>query len=488
MLPGARASRQRHAARRRRRRGSRARALGAPRAVPRRLRDRPNGTAGRVGRVHVRRVPVRKAYWSVVAEATSTRPREASPGFLVALRRKVSIRTTTGARARGRSCASRASSRRGSRSVPAASRRCSDATRRAGSQRPPGPARGGRRVLELPAAPAPRRLRRLPRRRPVEHVLLGGRERRSDPPHPPPLTASDVRPRCGARSRAVERDRSPAMLRHRPGPLALLAASAVFPGAVSSVRLEHRRRERARPLRARRGRRRGRRVRLAGLTAAAFRRRDGQTTLLGTAFSTMTAMLAVHGIATPGRALRPERRRRRRGRPVAPGRRAVLALTALPGLRDRAADGAAARAAGRARGGGPGARRRRALWPDARPAVPACGSRAALVLMTVALALFGMLADRAVRTFALTRRADDLPSPSAACGSRRVGRDPDPHPRVARLLRRPPARDHRHPPAWRPGRAATCAAAARRARSSATSAPRRSSPQRRRTWAPASAP
>jgi hypothetical protein len=39
--------------------------------------------------------PVRKAYWAVVAPTTSTRPREASPGFLVGVRRKVSIRTST---------------------------------------------------------------------------------------------------------------------------------------------------------------------------------------------------------------------------------------------------------------------------------------------------------------------------------------------------------------------------------------------------------
>ena len=38
----------------------------------------------------------------------------------------------------------------------------------------------------------------------------------------------------------------------------------------------------------------------AALTAAGVRRDDGRTVLLGTAFSTMTAMLAVHGLATPG--------------------------------------------------------------------------------------------------------------------------------------------------------------------------------------------
>jgi hypothetical protein len=54
-----------------------------------------SGMAGPSGEFSFAVAPVRKAYWSVVAEATPTRPREASPGFLVALRRKVSIRTST---------------------------------------------------------------------------------------------------------------------------------------------------------------------------------------------------------------------------------------------------------------------------------------------------------------------------------------------------------------------------------------------------------
>src|SRR3954453_21986331 len=48
------------------------------------------------------------------------------------------------------------------------------------------------------------------------------------------------------------------------------------------------------------------------------------------------------------------------------------------------------------------------LWPELVPAVPQSGGRAALPLMTASLVLFGVLANRAVRTFALTRRPDDL--------------------------------------------------------------------------------
>jgi hypothetical protein len=60
------------------------------------------GTAGPSGEFSFPVTPVRKAYWSVVAETTSTRPRLASPGILVAVRRKVSIRTSTRRPRKGR--------------------------------------------------------------------------------------------------------------------------------------------------------------------------------------------------------------------------------------------------------------------------------------------------------------------------------------------------------------------------------------------------
>ena len=53
------------------------------------------GASGPGGEFVFSATPVRKAYWAVVAPQTTTLPREASNGFLVAVRRKVSIRTTT---------------------------------------------------------------------------------------------------------------------------------------------------------------------------------------------------------------------------------------------------------------------------------------------------------------------------------------------------------------------------------------------------------
>jgi hypothetical protein len=52
-------------------------------------------TAGPGGEFSVPVLPVYKAYWAVVAPQTAGRPREASQGYLVAVRRKVSIRTST---------------------------------------------------------------------------------------------------------------------------------------------------------------------------------------------------------------------------------------------------------------------------------------------------------------------------------------------------------------------------------------------------------
>jgi membrane protein implicated in regulation of membrane protease activity len=79
------------------------------------------------------------------------------------------------------------------------------------------------------------------------------------------------------------------MLRHRPGPLALLAAAAILPGAAleafgtGTVAVGGRGHFALVGVAALVAA-----IASAGLTAAGVRRRDAQTTLLGTAFSTMT--------------------------------------------------------------------------------------------------------------------------------------------------------------------------------------------------------
>ena len=71
----------------------------------------------------------------------------------------------------------------------------------------------------------------------------------------------------------------------------------------------------------------------AGLTLAGVRARDGRAILLGTAFSTTTALLAVHGFATPGVVVGMNGVIALAGGISLPVGAGLLALTALPGLR-----------------------------------------------------------------------------------------------------------------------------------------------------------
>src|SRR5262245_26185778 len=71
----------------------------------------------------------------------------------------------------------------------------------------------------------------------------------------------------------------------------------------------------------------------AWLSLAGARARDGRTLFLGIAFSTMAALLAVHGFATPGVVAGPNGVIALAGGISIPVGAALLALTALPGLR-----------------------------------------------------------------------------------------------------------------------------------------------------------
>jgi HD-GYP domain-containing protein (c-di-GMP phosphodiesterase class II) len=144
------------------------------------------------------------------------------------------------------------------------------------------------------------------------------------------------------------------------------------------------------------------------LSIAGARARDGRSILMGTAFSTMTALFAVHALATPGWIAGPNGIIALAGGLNVPLGAALLALTALPALRRT--------------------RRIRMLivlqgvsfvavlvlgviglaLPDAIPAVPQAGSAAAIGLLVPGAAFLALLIVRAVRTYMLTRRAADL--------------------------------------------------------------------------------
>ena len=95
-----------------------------------------------------------------------------------------------------------------------------------------------------------------------------------------------------------------------------------------------------------------------GLTVAGVRTRDSRTVLLGTAFSTMTALLAIHGLATPGVLVGPNGVIALAGAASLPAGATVLALSALPAHAPPREPAPGARAAGGPR------RDDRGAWDD----------------------------------------------------------------------------------------------------------------------------
>jgi putative nucleotidyltransferase with HDIG domain len=145
-----------------------------------------------------------------------------------------------------------------------------------------------------------------------------------------------------------------------------------------------------------------------GVTAAGVRARDGRAILLGTAFSTTTALLAVHGFATPGVVVGMNGVIALAGGASLPVGAFLLALTALPGLR-------------RPRRIAPllilqGSLAALVLtlgalalsYPSFVPMVPQAGSVSAVALLVFGAACLVVLAHRAVRTHTLTHRPADL--------------------------------------------------------------------------------
>jgi HD-GYP domain-containing protein (c-di-GMP phosphodiesterase class II) len=144
------------------------------------------------------------------------------------------------------------------------------------------------------------------------------------------------------------------------------------------------------------------------LTIVGARRGDGRAVLVGTAFSVMAALLAVHGITTPGLLAGSNGVVAFSGAATLPVGGAVLALSALPDLR-------------RPQNVKPllwlqgvllllviGLGAAGILAPSIVPGVPEARSTAAWILLAVGLAFYGVLGVRAGRTYLLTRRTADL--------------------------------------------------------------------------------
>src|SRR5215210_4882654 len=145
-----------------------------------------------------------------------------------------------------------------------------------------------------------------------------------------------------------------------------------------------------------------------GLTVVGARARDGRTVLLGGAFSTMTALLAIHGVATPGIVVGPNGVVALAGAASLPAGATVLALSAVPAMRRplsiRPVIALQVALALAILGVGAVG----LLVPSAVPGVPTPGSAPAVVLLIVGGVFFALLALRAVRTYTLTRRVTDL--------------------------------------------------------------------------------
>jgi hypothetical protein len=144
------------------------------------------------------------------------------------------------------------------------------------------------------------------------------------------------------------------------------------------------------------------------LTIVGVRRNDGRVVLIGTGFTVMSALLAIHGLATPGVLIGMNGVLALTGAATLPAGAAVLALAAAPPLR-------------RPRNMAPLLALQAFAFlsvfflgliglavPRVVPSVPEPGSKPAWVALIVGAALFAILLLRALKTYLLTHRGADL--------------------------------------------------------------------------------
>jgi HD-GYP domain-containing protein (c-di-GMP phosphodiesterase class II) len=149
-------------------------------------------------------------------------------------------------------------------------------------------------------------------------------------------------------------------------------------------------------------------VAAVALTIVGARRRDARTVLVGTAFSAMATLLALHGIATPGMLIGDNGVVSFTGGATLPIGGAVLALSALPALRRPGGVKPLLVLQGLLLAAILGLGAVGMLVPSTVPAVPEPRTAPALALLAVGLGFYGLLGLRALRTLLLTRRRADL--------------------------------------------------------------------------------
>jgi hypothetical protein len=146
----------------------------------------------------------------------------------------------------------------------------------------------------------------------------------------------------------------------------------------------------------------------AGLTVVGARRGDGRALLVGTGFTAMAALLAIHGLATPGILIGFNGVISFTGAATLPVGGAILALSALPGLRRPRAIRELLVLQGVVVVSVLGLGLAGMLVPSLVPPVPKPGSPAAWAALLVGAFFYLVLALRALKTYLLTRRAADL--------------------------------------------------------------------------------
>jgi HD-GYP domain-containing protein (c-di-GMP phosphodiesterase class II) len=144
------------------------------------------------------------------------------------------------------------------------------------------------------------------------------------------------------------------------------------------------------------------------LMACGLRTRDGRAVVAGGAFATMTLLLAIHGLATPGVLLGRNGVVAFAGGTALPAGAAILSLAALPVVRRPENVSAIAHTLGALLAALAVTGVVVLFKPGAVPSLPKAGDPDAYIFGAVGLVLFGLIALRAVRTFALTRRTTDL--------------------------------------------------------------------------------
>jgi putative nucleotidyltransferase with HDIG domain len=146
----------------------------------------------------------------------------------------------------------------------------------------------------------------------------------------------------------------------------------------------------------------------AALMIGGLRRADTRAVVAGGAFAAMTLLLTIHAVTTPGVIFGDNGVVAITGGLALPTGGTIMAVAALPAMRDPRHVRTVAYALGAFLDVVLALAVLALVFPDRVPAVPGYDSPEAIATLVVGIGLYGVVAERAVRTFTLTRRRADL--------------------------------------------------------------------------------